>query len=43
MDPEVYGRSVLENSSFIATSNNPDPKIMVEDLFQDYQEQPLNY
>lgn len=26
MDQEVYGRSVLENSSFIATSNNPDPK-----------------
>ena len=25
MDPEVYGRSPLENSSFIATSNNPDP------------------
>lgn len=26
MDFEVYGRSPLENSSFIATSNNPDPK-----------------
>lgn len=26
MDMDVYGRSVLENSSFIATSNNPDPK-----------------
>ena len=25
MDPAIYGRSVLENSSFIATSNNPDP------------------
>ncbi len=25
MDPNVYGRSVLENSSFIATSCNPDP------------------
>lgn len=25
MNPEVYGRSPLENSSFIATSNNPDP------------------
>ena len=25
MDPAVYGRSILENSSFIATSNNPDP------------------
>ena len=26
MDPSVYGRSVLENSSFIATSCNPDPE-----------------
>lgn len=25
MDPKVYGRSTLENSSFIATSINPDP------------------
>ncbi|MCU0104836.1 hypothetical protein N7603_04115 [Acholeplasma vituli] len=25
MNPEVYGRSPLENSSFIATSTNPDP------------------
>jgi len=25
MDPSIYGRSPLENSSFIATSNNPDP------------------
>ena len=25
MDPYVYGRSIYENSSFIATSNNPDP------------------
>ena len=24
MNPQVYGRSPLENSSFIATSNNPD-------------------
>lgn len=24
MNPEVYGRSPLENSSFIATTNNPD-------------------
>lgn len=24
MDPKVYGRSILENSSFIATSRNPD-------------------
>lgn len=27
MSPDVYGRSVLENSSFIATSNNPDPYV----------------
>src|SRR5690606_1292871 len=26
MDPLVYGRSTLENVSFIATSNNPNPK-----------------
>ncbi|RJX26628.1 MAG: cellobiose phosphorylase [Acholeplasma sp.] len=26
MDPEIYGRSPLENASFIATSNNPNPK-----------------
>lgn len=26
MNPEIYGRSPLENSSFIATSTNPDPK-----------------
>jgi len=26
MDPKVYGRSPLENSSFIATTSNPDPK-----------------
>ncbi len=26
MDPEVYGRPVTENSTFIAPSNNPDPK-----------------
>jgi hypothetical protein len=25
MDPTVYGRSLLENSSFIASSNNPNP------------------
>ncbi|WP_151735681.1 cellobiose phosphorylase [Paenibacillus tengchongensis] len=25
LDPEVYGRSTLENSSFIATGGNPDP------------------
>lgn len=27
MDPSVYGRSILENSSFIATSRNPNPRI----------------
>ncbi|MBU1144719.1 MAG: cellobiose phosphorylase [Firmicutes bacterium] len=27
MDPEIYGRSTLENSSFIATSNNPNPNL----------------
>jgi hypothetical protein len=27
MDPEVYGRSILENSSFIASSANPNGKI----------------
>ncbi|MBP5331881.1 MAG: cellobiose phosphorylase, partial [Lachnospiraceae bacterium] len=27
MDPAVYGRSILENSSFIASSANPDPKV----------------
>ena len=26
MDMDIYGRSTLENSSFIATSNNPDSK-----------------
>lgn len=26
MDPAVYGRSILENSSFIASSRNPNPK-----------------
>jgi hypothetical protein len=25
MDPKVYGRSILENSSFLASSANPDP------------------
>ena len=25
MDPAVYGRSILENSSFLASSANPDP------------------
>jgi hypothetical protein len=27
LDPRVYGRSVTENSSFIASSDNPDPSI----------------
>lgn len=27
MDPVVYGRSPLENSSFLVPSNNPDPKL----------------
>ncbi len=27
LKPEVYGRSILENSSFIASSANPDPKV----------------
>ena len=25
--PEVYGRSILENSSFLASSANPDPSV----------------
>jgi len=33
MDPKVYGRSTLENSSFIATSNNPNPKIHGQGFF----------
>ncbi len=27
MDPQVYGRSTLENSSFIVSSANPDPSL----------------
>lgn len=27
LDPAVYGRSTLENSSFIATGSNPDPEV----------------
>jgi hypothetical protein len=27
LSPEVYGRSILENSSFIASSANPDPAL----------------
>ena len=27
LDPEVYGRSILENSSFISSSANPDPSL----------------
>jgi hypothetical protein len=26
-NPEEYGRSILENSSFLASSNNPNPKL----------------
>ena len=33
MDPAVYGRSPLENSSFIAPTNNPDPKIHGQGFF----------
>lgn len=33
MDPEVYKRSTLENSSFIATSNNPDPSLHGKGFF----------
>jgi len=33
MDASVYGRSILENSSFIATSNNPNPKIHGQGFF----------
>ncbi|OIJ17431.1 hypothetical protein BKP37_02720 [Anaerobacillus alkalilacustris] len=27
LDPQIYGRSTLENSSFIASSANPNPKL----------------
>lgn len=27
MNPEIYGRSILENSSFIASSSNPDQRL----------------
>ncbi|MGM0436106.1 MAG: cellobiose phosphorylase [Bacillota bacterium] len=33
MDPQVYGRSTLENSSFIAPTNNPDPSIHGQGFF----------
>lgn len=33
MDPAVYGRSPLENSSFIAPTNNPDPKLHGQGFF----------
>jgi hypothetical protein len=33
MNPEIYGRSILENSSFIATSNNPNPRIHGQGFF----------
>ncbi len=26
LDPKIYGRSVVENSTFIASTNNPDPR-----------------
>jgi hypothetical protein len=26
-NPDIYGRSILENSSFIVSSNNPDPSL----------------
>ena len=34
---------VLENPSFIATSNNPDSKIMAEVLLQDFPVLPLKH
>jgi hypothetical protein len=33
MEPSVYGRSPLENSSFLATSNNPDPALHGQGFF----------
>lgn len=33
MDPAVYGRNTLENSSFIAPSNNPNPAIHGQGFF----------
>ena len=33
MDPHVYGRSTLENSSFIVPSNNPNPAIHGQGFF----------
>lgn len=33
MSPDMYKRSTLENSSFIATSNNPDPTIHGKGFF----------
>ena len=33
MDPEIYGRSPLENSSFIVPSNNPDASIHGQGFF----------
>jgi len=33
MNPKVYGRSILENSSFIASTNNPNPKIHGQGFF----------
>ncbi len=33
MDPSVYGRSTLENSSFLAPTNNPNPRIHGQGFF----------
>jgi len=33
MDPSIYGRNTLENSSFIAPSNNPNEKIHGQGFF----------
>ncbi len=33
MDPSIYGRSTLENSSFIVPTNNPNPKIHGQGFF----------
>lgn len=33
MDPDVYGRSPLENSSFIAPTNNPNPSLHGQGFF----------
>ncbi len=33
MDPSIYGRSTLENSSFIVPTNNPNPQIHGQGFF----------